>query len=270
MMSRQKIKGEKPSRPRHYFPVDLEPPSRKNNGCDDIRNRSDCFQNGINLTNQSCDGMSGSFTGSSKIKQSINSFFKNSVLSDEDDHGRNILKGMVPSTFTSLSALHSNSTPNPAILPEQSNLNCDSVSKLSRFQNEKGNPKTFNSLPWLKVPECTTTSLSVASDFVNNYDTSDETLSFNSSNVVEMNFPSPDPIAPNHPLSNRKSEQYRSIINSRSMANFDYTASNKINAFAIFDSNEQQNSSLFAGRSFFTLGEHLDRRSSLGAENLLL
>ena len=270
-MSRQKIKGEKPSMPRLYLPLGvLDSSSRKKNGYDDIQTRIDSIRSKISLTNQSRSGMPANESDANKLKQSINSFFKNRVMGGKCAYDEKFPR-MIPSTFAEPSASHyrSNVTSNPVKIPVLPTSGCNSISQLPSSNIGRGSPRDANSSPSLHEQECKITSLSVASDFChsnisNNNSTNDETLFLNPLND-EIDFPSPDPIAPDHPLSNPILEQPRSDKDSISITDFNHTISNTIDVLTNFDSVEQDDFSLFAGRNFFTLGEHLDRRSSLGA-----
>jgi len=265
MMSRQKVKGTKPAKRRPFFPFKgLTSSSGKGRGVDSIRNS-------MSIANEALNIVLAEETKLIEFNLPIAHLSKNRIASDKHNYENNVPKGMVPFHRISQAGMHckTSMSPNPVII---SSLDCSDPGSMSTIFEDnagKANPQGIDSFPSCHTLKRTISVLdftepSMSPDFVNSIQ--DEKLSSNSMQDLGtmMAILSPDPIAPDHPLMKRLQRNKESPTSS-----FDDTISNTIHdLFKITPTHEQlqqEDSSMFEGRNFFTLEDRLDLRSTLFA-----
>lgn len=292
MMSRQKVKGEKPAKPRAYFPFRVVTPHcGKDRGVESIRNK-------FSIGNKSLNDALAKELKVNKLDLPRTGFSNDIITSNKYNSDDNALKGMIPFNFTTSAASNCqrNVSPNPA-------LDCNSIGLVSTTlldSADMASPRTVDSLPRFNLkrtisfpavtgrsmapifakgindcfPSCHNQKRAISSPAVTDHCMSsgflnsinEETTSLNSLQDLGtmMALLSPNPIAPDHPLS-QQPQTNKDISTSSLNDTISKTIDLLENNVSVHNESQNENESLFfGGRNFFTLGECLTRRSSLG------
>jgi len=241
MMSRQKIKSGKPAKPRAYFPLKAYvSTSGENRGVDSILNCNSLEDHALNtMLTKDRD-----FTV--PMLPRLSRLVSNDIPSD------NAQKGMLPFDCADVSSYPS--------------LDCrDQVPASTSFaeNNRMASPRGVDSLAMRTIlPLAFSERCCMAPNLgTTNINVNDENLQ---DLGTMMPFLSPDPIAPNHPLSKPQPN------NGTSTTNFNLAISNMIDLLVNNNTptrqevHQEEDDSVFGGKVFFALGDRPERRSSLG------
>lgn len=236
MMSRQKIKSGKPAKPRAYFPFKAYvPTSGENRGVDSILGLEDHALN----------------TMLAKDRDFIVPMLPRlSRLVSNDIPSDNAQKSMLPFDRAGVSSYPS--------------LDCrDQVPASTSFaeNNKMASPRGVDSLAMRTILPLAFSERCCMAPNLGTTDINDE----NSQDLgTMMPFLSPDPIAPNHPLSKPQPN------NGTSTTNFNLAIRNMIDLLVNNNTptrqevHQEEDDSVFGGKVFFALGDRPERRSSLG------
>lgn len=256
MMSRQKIKSGKPAKPRPYFPI------RANMSTSGENREVDINLNCISLENQALNTMLAK--DPDELTLPISRLTSNNIPSNKHNYEDNAQKGMLPFNCDGVS-----SNPMAMLVPS---IDCsDQVPESTSFADNAGIAsqrgvesfpmRTISPLPFLEgccvLPNLGTTNINDEKLTTSNFPRDLGTM---------MPFLSPDPIAPDHPLSK---QPQRNNDTTKTNTSFNRAISNMIdilvNNTPAREEVQQEDNSLFEGRNFFSLGERPERRSSLGS-----
>lgn len=222
MMTRQKIKGEKPSSSRSHFPFEaLESSDKKKRKGEGIRDRFNILKgekgsNGTNLPNR---------------------YFSNDLVAvNESALIYDVPKALVP--FNRSTRAESNcmtnlrSSPARTILPSTRHAHSPSFDPRSNVGIIS--PRTDGYFSSDHMQKFTTSDLKFPEkvcDFDNETVNDEKSMFSRLNNSLGMYLPSPDPIAPNHPLSIRQSE----MIGSTQSLSFNFIINSAINSLEYLD-----------------------------------
>ncbi len=195
MMSRQKIKGEKRAKPRPYFPFKPMTSSvRRNRAVDNVRNLT-------SIQDQALAIMLG------KEGFPMNQFYNNAGNEMNYNCGGNMQNDLMPflANGQAQGPCHTN-------MPLNAMANTGQVSVSCSFEDGTGtiSPRTVGSFPLnanTKRPISPLTFTGNGNDPLLNCNGNDENM-----NASLMDSLSPDPIAPDHPLSQKFNEVESSTI----------------------------------------------------------